>query len=107
MSDLQMWDLVIGFLSATFVLPVLQQPHWTSRARALLTFAWSILCGAGVTYLGGAFSHLGGAGGRAVVSSVLLTLVAAVGSYKGFAKPTGIAPAIEAATSRSTLLIHK
>jgi cation transport ATPase len=97
MSDLMMWNLIVGFLSATFVLPVVQQPHWSSAQRAAVTFAYSVLTGAVVAYLTGAFAHLNDA--QAVISSVLTTLVTAIATYKGFAQPTGVAAAIESATS--------
>lgn len=97
MGNLAMWNLIVGFLSATFVLPVIQQPHWSEGTRAVVTFVYSIVVGLGTAYFTGAFSHLTDV--SAGVTSVLLTMVAAVASYKGFAKPTGVAPAIEAATS--------
>ncbi len=100
MTDLQMWELVVGFLSATFVLPVIQQPRWSDRARALVTFVYCCVVGLVTAYLTGAFSGIHDF--RAGVSSVLLMLVTAVASYRGFAKPTGVAPAIERATSPST-----
>jgi hypothetical protein len=96
-GDLAMWNLIIGFLSATFVLPVIQQPTWSARTRAGVTFLYSIVVGLGTAFFTGAFDHL--ADVRAGVTSVLLTLVAAISSYKGFAQPVGVAPAIEAATS--------
>lgn len=92
-----MWNLIVGFISATFVLPVIQQPQWTPKRRALVTFAWCVVSGLVVAYLSNAFAGVHDV--RAAVSSVLLTLVSAVASYKGFAKPTNIAPAIEGATS--------
>ena len=97
MSDLQMWELLIGFLSATFVLPVLQQPRWSQRARALCTFVYCTIVGLGTAYLTGSFDGTGDL--RTGVSSILFVLVTAVASYKGFAKPAGIAGAIESATS--------
>ncbi len=97
MTDLQMWELVVGFLSATFVLPVIQQPRWTARTRAAVTFVYSIVVGLGTAYLTGAFAGIHDV--RAGVSAVLLMLVVAVASYKGFAQPLGVAPAIERATS--------
>lgn len=97
MNDLMMWNLIVGFLSATFVLPVIQQPSWSASRRAAVTFAYSVLVGLGVAFFTGAFSHLDDV--RAGVTSVLLTLIAAISSYKGFAQPAGVAPAIEAATS--------
>jgi drug/metabolite transporter (DMT)-like permease len=99
-GDLAMWNLTIGFLSATFVLPVIQQPHWSSKLRAFVTFIYSIVVGLGTAYFTGAFSHLPDV--RAGITSVLLTLIAAISSYKGFALPTGVAPSIEAATSPGT-----
>ncbi len=96
-SDLAMWNLIVGALSATLVLPVIQQPGWSPRLRAAVTLIYSIVVGVGTAYFTGAFEHLADA--RAGVSSVLFTLVAAITTYKGFAQPTGIAPAIEAATS--------
>jgi len=96
-SDLAMWNLIVGFVSATFVLPVIQQPRWTDARRATVTFLYSIVVGLGIAYFTGAFDKVNDV--RAGVTSVLLTLVAAIASYRGFAKPTGVAPAIEAATS--------
>ncbi len=97
MSDLQMWTLVVGFLSATFVLPVIQQPRWSTRLRAAVTFLYSVVVGLGTAYLTGSFSGVHDV--RTGVSAVLFTLITAIASYRGFAQPTGIAPTIEAATS--------
>lgn len=97
MTELQMWELLVGFLSATFVLPVIQQPKWTEKTRAAVTFVYAVVVGLGTAYLTGAFEGVHDV--RTGVSSVLLMLVSAVASYKGFAKPFGVAPAIEQATS--------
>lgn len=96
-GDLAMWNLIVGFISATFVLPVIQQPRWSSARRAAVTFVYSVIVGLGTAFFTGAFSHLDDV--RAGITSVLLTLVAAIASYRGFAKPVGVAPAIENATS--------
>ena len=97
MNDLEMWNLIVGFLSATFVLPVIQQPGWSDRRRSAVTFIYSIVVGLGVAFFTGAFDAVNDV--RAGVTSVLLTLVAAIASYRGFAKPVGVAPVIEQATS--------
>lgn len=99
MNDLQAWELVVGFLSATFVLPVIQQPRWTAGTRSIVTSGYAIVVGLGTAYLTGAFAGVHDL--RTGVSAVLLLLVTAVASYNGFAKPTGIAPRIERATSPS------
>lgn len=97
-----MWDVVVGFVSATFLLPIIQQPRWTERVRAAVTFAWCVVTGLVTAYLTGAFGGIHDV--RAGVTSVLFTLVTAIASYHGFAKPTGIASSIEEATSPSPSL---
>jgi biotin transporter BioY len=88
-----MWSLVIGFVSATFIIPILQQPHWSSRTRALLTFAYCIVVGIGNVFFQGEFDL------KNLATSILLIFVSAIATYKGFSRPTGVAPAIETATS--------
>lgn len=97
LTDVGMWEVVVGFLSATFVLPVIQQPSWSERGRALVTFVWSVLVGLGTVFFTDGFRDVDTP--REVAASILLVLVSAVASYHGFAKPTGIAPAIERATA--------
>jgi peptidoglycan/LPS O-acetylase OafA/YrhL len=94
-----MWEIVVGFLSATFILPLIQQPTWTPRGRALATFLWSTVAGLGTIYLTDKFRDVDTP--REVATSVLLVLVSAIATYYGFAKPTGIAPSIEHATALS------
>lgn len=97
MTDLQMWELVVGFISATFVLPIIQQPRWSAKLRAGITFVYCIVVGLGTAYMAGAFKGVDDV--KTGISAVLLLLVTSIASYKGFAKPIGVAPAIENATS--------
>lgn len=96
LSSLEMWNMVIGFISATFILPVIQQPSWSEKTRSLVTFVYAVLVGGGSTYFADEFT------GEQLTRSILLTLISAIATYKGFAKPTNIAPAIEGATSPKT-----
>lgn len=91
-----MWELVAGFISSTFLLPVIQQPRWTAATRAWVTFAWCVVAGLGTAYLTGGFAGVHDV--RAAVTSVLVVLVSAAGTY-AVGKKTGIPAAIEAATS--------
>lgn len=100
-TDLQMWNLVLGFVSATFVLPIIQQPAWSVKTRAAVTFVYCVLTALVTTYIIGGFSGLIGV--HALVTSTLVVLITAIASYKGFAQPTGIAPAIESATSPKSI----
>lgn len=97
MTDTQMWEFVVAFLSATFVLPAIQRPRWSDRVRALVTFGYSVVVALGTAYLSDGFE--GDHDVRTAVTSILMMLVAAIATYHGFAKPTGIAPAIETATT--------
>jgi hypothetical protein len=92
-----MWELIVAFLSATIVLPILQQPRWSTGARATLTFIYTIAVGLVTAYLTGAFAGVHDV--HSGISAVLTMLVGVIAFYHGFAQPTGIAPAIEAATS--------
>lgn len=97
MSDLQMWNLIVGFIAATFLLPIIQQPTWSTQRRAKVTFGFCMVAGLVTAWLSGAFA--GAHDLRTAMSSILMTLVTAVATYKGMAKPVGLAPWLEEATS--------
>lgn len=99
-SVVQMWELLVGFISATFFLPLIQQPKWSNGVRALITFGWSVVAGLGTAYFSGGFT--GTHDVRTGVTAILTVLISAIATYHGFAKPTGIAPTIEKASSPSS-----
>lgn len=84
---------VIAFVSATFVLPIIQQPKWSAKTRSLVTFLYSLLIGALTAWASGDFDPAN------VAASVLSVFTIAIAAYKGFAQPSGIAGSIENATS--------
>lgn len=92
-NDVDMWNLIIGFVSATFIIPVLQRPSFPKWARSLITVVWSILTGFATVWFAGDVDFTN------VLHSVGLVFIAAIVTYHGFALPTKIAPAIENATS--------
>jgi hypothetical protein len=95
MTDLQMWSLIVGFASP-LIISVVEQPRWTASVRALITALVCIIFGALTAYFEGALTA------ERWVEAALVVGVAAITFYKGLWKPTGVAPAIEAATSPST-----
>lgn len=97
MTDTEMWSLIVGFFSATFVLPVIQQPRWSPRLRSMVTFVWCLLVAVGTAWLTGAFADAVDV--RTWVTAFLGVFVGAIVGYKGLAQPTGLARAIETATS--------
>lgn len=100
MSNLEMWALIVGFFSPP-VIALIQQPKWGERLRAVVTFLFAILVGGGTAYFNGELGFEGG-----TVKAILLVLVMAIGTYKGFWKPTRVAPTIETATSSSNQPLH-
>lgn len=93
MDKLQLWSLVSGSL-VPLVLAVIQQPKWSDQIRSLVTFAFSLLVGFLNVWLNGDLSKAAD-----WTSAILIVLIAAVSTYKGFWKPSTIAPKIEYATS--------
>lgn len=96
LTDAQMWQVIVGFLSATFLIPMVQQRRWSSGLRSFVTFAWCLGAAMVTTYVQGGYAHLKSP--HAVMSAMFFVFVTAIGAYKGFAQ-YHIAPAIERATS--------
>ena len=85
------WSFLIGTFLPLAIAAVNRQ-RWTSQAKGLMTFVISTAAAAGTSYLAGEFS------GEDLVTSFLIILVSATVTYTTFWKPSGIAPAVEAAT---------
>lgn len=94
MSNLVMWNLVVGFV-LPMLIAVLQQPRFSKQSRAIITAVVCALGGAGTAYFNEDFQ----AGD--VVGSILIVAVATITFYKGFFQPTGVSGAIESATSKT------
>lgn len=92
MDNLTMWSLVVGTLLPMLV-AVIQQPRWPDWFRAIVTVVVCLLVGAVTAYLEGGLNL------QDWVSSALVILVAALATFRGFWKPTGVADSIESATS--------
>lgn len=87
-----MWALIVGFFAPP-VISVIQQQKWPNAVRAVVTFLLALVAGAGTAYFQGDLT------GRRWVEASLIVLVAAISTYHGFWKQTGISTKIEAATS--------
>ena len=92
MTNLEMYALVVGFLLPPLI-AIVQQPTWPEWARAVMTFLVCALAGAGTAYFQGDLT------GRRFVEAGLVVLVTTIATFKGFWKPTGVAPAVEAKTT--------
>jgi hypothetical protein len=95
LDNAALWALAVGFVSPP-VIALIQQRTWSPRVKALIAFGFALIVAAVTAYFNGLFTvpDIGRLG--------LLIFLSAVASYQGFWKPTGVAPAIEKATSVSS-----
>ena len=88
--NLTLWSTITGF-GAPLIVAVINQPRMAPFVRALITVAVSVGLAAITTALEGQIT------GTRWVTSTLLVLVAAIGTYQTLWK--NVAPRIEAATT--------
>ena len=92
MSNLEMWALIVGFF-LPIVIAFLVQSGWSQRLQAVAAFVVCAVAAAGTAYFQGDLT------GRRFVEAGLVILVTTIATYKGFWKPTGVAPGIEEKTN--------
>lgn len=92
-SDLDLWSAIIGFLLPPLIAVVVQS-RWPNWVRGLVAGAACLVCGAVTAALAGQFT------GYTPARCVLIVLIMAIGFYRMFWHPSGIAPRIEQATNR-------
>lgn len=96
LSNSAMWALIVGF-ALPIIIAFFEQPGWSNEVRAWVALAVSLVVGFITAYLSGRL----GLSLQTVVTDVLLVVLTAIGTYKGFWQSSGIAPAIERATSKT------
>lgn len=89
---MEMWALIVGFALPP-ALALVMQTGWGEQLQAVVAFIACAVAGAGTAYFQGEFT------GRRFVEAGLVILVTTIATYKGFWKPTKVAPAIEAKTT--------
>ena len=97
MTSAEQWALLVGFLMP-LLLSVIQQPGWSKPVRAIVMFIVCIVGGL-ITVWVATPGGLSGSSTHGIIGVCLTVALAAVAFYEKFWKPTGVAPAIEAATS--------
>lgn len=95
-------EFVAIVLAVGGLLPILtavvNQPHWSTRARTIMSVLVSVLAGL-VAYVA-EFGFVVDSP-SSIVATVVGVVLAAATAYKTLWQPTGVAPAIEAATSKT------
>ncbi len=92
LDNATLWALAVGFFSPP-VISIIQQSRWSARAQSLVAFGFYLVVAAVTAYVAGLFTT------GDILRLALLVFLAAGTSYKTLWKPTGVSPAIEAATS--------
>jgi hypothetical protein len=95
MTDAQLWSLIIGALLPN-VIAVVNQPRWSTTLRTITMVFICSIAGVITVLLNG------GIGGKSLVSSILIMIVAAVTFYREVWSRLGVTQAIENATSPGT-----
>ena len=90
--SLEMLSALVGSLLPMLV-AVLNRSHWAPAVKGLVVVLSSVAAGAVTAWLNGSFT------GLRWTESAFVVATAAVVAYRTFWKPTGIAPAIERATT--------
>lgn len=91
-EQLIMWGSVVGFV-LPLAIAAINQRRWSSTARGVVVFGCCLIAAAGTVYLEGALNRSGD-----LASAFLAIFVTAIGTYKLYWRPSGIAPAVERVT---------
>ncbi|MGW2936090.1 hypothetical protein ACWDA7_30530 [Streptomyces sp. NPDC001156] len=92
LPNAELWAAALGYV-LPLAIAVVNQPRWRGWVKGLLMLVVAAGDGAGTAYFGDQFH------GRSVVSTVLIAAIAIGVAYHTVWKPSGIAPALERATS--------
>ena len=92
LTDADIWSLLVG-AGMPPIVALLIRAQWQSWQKAVTAAAVSVVGGGVTAWLGG-YLH-----GMTIVRCVLMVLLSTLGFYRIWWRPSGIAPAIEKATS--------
>ncbi len=99
-TDITLTSIVIGSLLPNIIAIVIQ-PEWRREARGLVAFGICIVAGVLIALLQGDIDRDGD-----VATSVVAVLITSQVLYQALWRPSGIAPAIERASSRGDSRVH-
>ena len=90
-SPVTLWLLAVGIFSPPAI-SVIQQSRFSPRLQSVIAFVFYIAIAAVTVGLNGVFSAAN------LFVAILVVFLVGSAAYKNLWKPTGVAPAIEAAT---------
>src|SRR4051812_3201163 len=92
MTNVALWALALSILTP-LATSLIQQPRFSRNVRIGIAAAVSVVVGAGTAYFSGDLT------GKSLVVAIGIVLVGAEATYQKVWRPSGLAPAIENATS--------
>lgn len=92
------WGLIVGFLLSPLV-AVVVSAHWPSQVKALVAFGIEALFAVGTVYWNGGLDL---AHWQTTLLTIITTAMSAYVAHKSLWNPSGISPAIEAATTHTS-----
>ncbi len=99
MSELDMWNIVIGFFMP-LVVALINQARWPATIKGLSSFAVCAAAAAVTVYVRGDW------GAETWLRTVLVIFLTAIATYRLWWRPSEIAPRVEQATTLSSSPRH-
>lgn len=87
-----LYSLIVGGSIVPTLVSIVVRSHWAGWVKGVVVFVTSLLIGALTAWANGDFTHRW-------LQDIVTVFTAAIGAYRLFWQPTGIGPALEAATS--------
>jgi hypothetical protein len=94
-TDIASFDLAVGGVAMPFLIALINQAHWNPKVRGLVAFAACLGAAALLAALHGTLTL------TSWRASAITVTGAAMVMYHALWKPSGLAPAVEAATTIS------
>lgn len=95
-TDITITSIVVGSLLPNLI-AIIVQPRWRPETRGLVTFAVCVVAGLLIALVQGQIGS-----GQDIATSIVAVLITSQVMYSTLWKPSGVAPAIESATSATT-----
>ena len=91
-SPVALWLIAVGIFSP-LAISTIQQSRFSERTQSIIAFGFYVLVAAVTCLLNGVFTA------SSLFVAILVVFITGSAAYKNLWKPTGVAPAIEAATT--------
>jgi hypothetical protein len=91
--ETDVWYLLVTGTVLPLVISLIQQRHWNTTVQSIVALVVCIAAASAISI------HAGVTSGQGVAGAAIIVITVTKALYEAFWKPTGIAPAIENATT--------